>query len=204
MTLVSYALTTRQKVKDYLGISDSSKDTIIDILINGATDFIETYCGKRRFKSASYVEIKDCNGQKRLFLNQYPVTAVASVEYRSGTPSSPTWVTYNADSYLKYLDEGYVQFYAKLPLVPQGMRVNYTAGYLIDFANEFTATHTLPFDLTQVCTEIVAKKVGLATSQGISSQSTEGQSISFDVTAKDLSSEHKTILSTYQAFRYAI
>lgn len=203
-TLQPYALTTRQKVKDYLSISDTTKDTLIDELINYVSYFIQNYCGGRNFLSQSYVEIKDPGGRTKLFLNQFPVTAVTLVEYRSGTPSTPVWVTYSADAYLPYLLEGYIHFYARLPLVPQGMRVTYTAGYLIDFTNEFSATHTLPEDLTMVCTEIVAKQVNTAQSQGIYSESTEGQSVQFDSKVHKLSDNHEEILNSYKTFRYAI
>ncbi len=203
MTTIAYALTTRQKVKDYLGISGTDKDTLIDQMINGATDFIESYCGGRRFKSTNYVEIKD-GGKSKLFLNQFPVTALTTVEYRSGTPSNPTWNTYDADSYEQYLSEGYLCFYGKLPDIPRGMRVTYTAGYLIDFNNETSATHTLPFDLTTVCTQLAAKNVNNSQAEGIQSQSTEGQSVTFDTTLRSLTADQKATLNKYKTYRYAI
>ena len=203
MTLVNYALTTRAKVKLALGITDTSKDDIIDQTINGVTGYIERYCGRRRFLSTSYVEIKDPNGKKKLFLDQYPVRTLSVVEYRSGTPSTPVWNTYSADSYLLYDKEGFISFYGRLPNVPQGMRVTYTAGYLIDFTNEFTTTHTLPFELTQVCTELVVKAINTVQSEGISSQTTEGQSVSFDMPSSRLTTLQKAVLDSFKSIRYS-
>lgn len=204
MTLVTYALTTRQKVKDYLGITDTSKDTLIDQLINAATVAIESYCGGRRFLSASYSEVRD-GGKETYILNQYPATAISSVKYNTGTPSTPVWSTYNADDYYKYLPEAKVKFPGKTACIPQYLQFNYTAGYLIDFANETTTSHTLPLDLTQVCTELAAKGANTSTSEGISSQTTEGQTVQFDIgKSNKWSDAQKNILNKYKAYRYGV
>lgn len=201
MATVAHALTTKEKVKTYLGISGTEKDAVIDQLIGGVTAFIEGYCGGRRFKSTSYVEIKD-GGKSTLFLDQHPVTALTAVEYKSGTVSDPVWNTYDENSYEQYLAEGYLKFYGKLPDAPRSMRVTYTAGYLIDFTNEFTGTHTLPFDLTMVATELAAKAVNNGPSDGIISQSTEGQTVQFDsATIGSLSRTHRNILDKYKTYR---
>lgn len=204
MAVATYALTTLAKVKAALGITDSSKDTLIEAKINEVSIMIQNYCGGRNFLSQSYTEIKDGKGHNKVFLNQYPATAIASVEYRGGTPSTPVWTAYSADDYYKYLDSGYVQFSAPLPRLPQCIRVNYTAGYLIDFANELTSTHTLPFDLTGVATEIVSTAINTAPAQGIDSQSTEGQSITFGSKSSDLTAQQKRTLANYVTMRYAI
>jgi len=197
ITIPTDSLTSRAKVKSFLGITDSTSDALIDELITYVTQFIKNYCG-RQFLVADYVEIKDTyRGRRVLFLKQYPVNTVASVEYRAGTPTSPVWNTYDANSYLPYFEEGYIKFYAKLPETMQGMRVNYNAGYLIDFTNEFdVAHHTLPEDITLVATEMCATILNTRKSAGISTETTEGQSITYG--AKDLSINAKTVLANYQ------
>ncbi len=199
-TLPSDALTTRTKVKSFLGITDTSSDTLIDELITGATQLIKSYCGGRSFISQSYSEIYDTfRFRRKIFLRQRPVISLTSVEYRSGVPSNPTWNTYNADSYLLYAGAGYIHFYAQLPEIPQGLRINYTAGFLIDFTQEFdSAHHTLPEDLTLACNMLVARLKNKAKSQGISQETTEGQSISYSMT--DMGDEIKSIISKYKYF----
>lgn len=202
--LVAYALTTRQKVKDHLNIQDINSDAIIDTLINQVTAFIESYCGNRRFASTAYVEIKDTYNSDKIFFNQKPVITLTAAEYRGGTLSSPTWYTYAADSYYQYLKQGFIQFTAKLRAMPQAFRLSYTAGYLIDWDHETDATkHTLPFDLTQVATETVAKVLNTRFSQGIYSESTEGQSITYSSNRNDVQDDHKIILDSYKINRAA-
>lgn len=199
------ALTTRQKVKDYLSISDTNSDVVIDEAINYITQFIKSYCGGRNFLSQSYTEMYDSfRFRRKIFLRQYPVTVVSLVSYRSGTPTAIVWVPYDANGYLPYLNEGYVHFYAQLPEVHLGLQVVYTAGYLIDFTNEFDPTkHTLPEDLTYVATEMVAIMMNTRKSAGIITESTEGQSISYSFKARELDDNHRNILSGYKTFRLA-
>lgn len=201
-TIPTDALTTRAKVKSYAGISSTDFDTVIDELITYVTAYIKSYCG-RQFKAASYIEIYDTyQGRKKLFLRQRPVNSITTVEYRSGTPTSPIWNTYSADSYLKYLEEGYIHFYGGLPGISQGLRVTYNAGYLIDFTDEFnSAAHTLPEDITLAATEICAVILNKRKSQGISSETTEGQSITYET--PKLSDHQRNILGKYKMLRIA-
>ena len=203
ITIPPDALTTRTKVKSYLGILNTDSDTVIDELITGVTAFIKQYCGGRNFLSQAYSEIKDTkHGRHKLFLNNVPVTALTSVEYRSGTPSTPIWNIYNVDTYLLYAGAGYVYFYGGLPEVAQGMRINYTAGYLIDWANEFTATHTLPADLTMAANEMVGTILNLRKSGGVTTESTEGQSITYDY-KHALTDSIKATLGNYKIIHLA-
>lgn len=211
VTLVSYALTSLAKVKTYLGITDSTYDATLTQTINAVTDYIENYCGGRRFKSTTYsvannnIEMYDTNRQTKIFLNQYPVTAVNSVEYRGGTISSPVWITYDANGYLPYLKEGYLRFFNVLPKMAQSFRIGYTAGYLIDFDNEGSSSHTLPLDLALVATELTAQIHQYRTSVGVKKVSTEGQSIEYDISVgSQVTDAHKGILSKYQANRFMI
>lgn len=205
MTIPTDALTTRQKVKDLLGISDTTADTVIDELITYWTQFIKTYCGGRKFLIADYVEVKDTPNGNKIFLNQRPVNTIATVEYRAGTPSNITWITYSADNYLKYLGPGYIQFFQKFIPVPQALRVSYNAGYLIDFTNEFDATkHTLPFDLTGVCTELVSRSYNLRAAHGLYQESTEGQSVTYSTKTHELTDDHENVLNSYKMARISL
>lgn len=204
MAVPADALTTRAKVKSYLDITDSNTDTIIDELINYTTQYIKSYCGGRSFLATNYVETYDTyRGRRKVFLKQRPVNSVSAVKYRSGTPTNVVWVTYNADGYLVYNDEGYIHFYAQLPQISQGLQITYNAGYLIDFANEFTAQHTLPADLTLVATEICAKIFNTRKSAGILQETTEGQSVSYSYKSHELDDTHRTVLASYQQHRIA-
>ena len=197
-------LTTTAKVKAYMGITDASSDTLIDGLILQVGSFISDYCGGRIFDRQDYVETYDTyNGRHKIFLKQIPVTAVSAVKYRAGTPSSPVWNTYNADSYLPYLNAGYIHFYGALPTVAQGLQVSYTAGFLIDFTHETDPLlHTLPQSLTMAANEMIANILNTRRAAGITSETTEGQTIQYDM-QRAMTSNVKNALHSYKMFRIA-
>ena len=173
------SITTKEKVKAYLGLSGVTNDTLIDELIKNATASIERFCN-RSFTEASYTEYFDTiAGNSKIFLRNYPVASLTSVKYRSGTWGAITWESLNVNDYLLN-DNGKVAFSFPFPEAEKYLQIVYTGGYKINFDEELDDTfHTLPFDLTQVATEIVAQLFNLRTSVGISNESTEGQSITY-------------------------
>jgi len=199
------ALTTIEKVKDFLGIaeSDTSSDDFINQSITYVTALIKSFCGGRQFLEQEYEEIYDSfRGRRKIFLKQRPVSEVTDVSYRSGTPTNPVWISYNADGYLPYLPEGYIHFYAQLPQVAQGFKITYTAGYLIDFTDEFDDTkHTLPQDITMAATEMIGTIFNTRKAAGISSETTEGQTISYSLSK--MTDTIKNALSNYKMIRIA-
>lgn len=200
MASVAHALTTTAKVKTYLGVTSSGDDTVIDQAVSYATDAIESFCGKRRFKRTTYTnELLDANGEQNFLLPQWPVSTLTTLEYRSGVISSPTYTAFTADEYLLYGDDGIIWFTAPLPKLRQGIRATYTAGYLIDFSDENnTAVHTLPFDIALVATELAAKIYEGRKALGVTTMATEGQSVTFGSAQGALTDAHRSILKRYQ------
>lgn len=207
-TIVPYALASVDKLNAQLGFTtgaDATRDQLLADMIGAVTDFIEGYCGGRRFLSTAYTEVYDTRNSSYLFLNQRPVTAITSVKYRTGLPSSPTWVDYYANGYLSYLGSGMIRFFSKFVPFPQAFQVVYTAGYLIDFANFNDPTkHTLPHDLTQVAIEMVVAQYNTRMAQGVYQESTEGQSLTYASDKYKLDTNHEAVLNKYKINRVAV
>lgn len=142
MSLVSYALTTRARLKTFLGISSSDDDSLLDQIINSVSDFVEMYCD-RRFKKTDYSdEVYDGNGSKYLILKQYPVVSgeTFTLERRDSFDNQDSWSTIDSEYYFVKESAGMVIYVASLNTEgayfvksPQHYRVSYTAGY--DFDN---------------------------------------------------------------------
>lgn len=214
MATITYALTTKEKVKEFLGIVGTTNDALIDSLINYVTDFIEGYVG-RRFKETQYTnEEYDVPNGDIVFLREFPVNELTVAEYRTGTIASPTFVAFNTNDFLLYKKEGYVKFFfisfrffQGLTVREKLLRFTYKAGFKIDFANELSATHTLPFDIAMVATQLVARMFNLRTAEGIKSESTEGQSITYDRDndiTNQFTIEQKSVLEKYKSHRLTI
>ncbi len=72
------ALTDLATVKTFLGITDASKDALLNLLIPAVCAQIETYCG-RKFDEATYKERVWSPGGDVLYLPNYPVTELRRI-----------------------------------------------------------------------------------------------------------------------------
>lgn len=160
MTLVSYALTTLADVKEALGITDNTQDSLLTNLINRATDIIEKYCDGRRFASTDYTnEEYDGDGSHFLTLKNFPVSALTSVQRMTGDFTTPSWDTLDSSMY-KYLDEeGQIYYTGGFSSGIRNYRASYTAGYT-----------TIPNDLAQACITLVSYLKNQTKSVGMKSE----------------------------------
>lgn len=198
--IAPYALTTVARIKDRLQITVAGFDTTFLRLISNVTDFIESQC-QRRFKSTTYTnEVYSIGGDRsmtHLVLRQSPVTSLTSFQYRAGTPSTPSWTDFVADDYelCEGGQSGMIRIYGGIAPGTNQLRATYVAGYLIDFANAGTSTHTLPFDLTELCEELVIKLFKRIDQEGKSSISFNGSTINL---ITNLTDEQKMVIDRYR------
>jgi uncharacterized phiE125 gp8 family phage protein len=86
-----FALTTLADVKEHLRIeaADSTEDTFLEKLIDRCTSRIESHVN-RKLKKRSYAELYDGSGTQKLLLNQFPITALTSVNIDQGQDFLPS------------------------------------------------------------------------------------------------------------------
>ena len=177
-------MTTRQRVKDRIAITVTGFDTLIDRMINSATDFIESNCS-RRFKETSYTdEVYSIPNTKQeyLLLKNAPVSVLTSLQYAAGTPSSKSWTNFIADEYELLEDgkSGLIRVYRYLPRGVNVIRTTYTAGYKINFANfGDNSTHTLPADISDLAERLVIRFFKRREHVGKVSESFEGGNLTW-------------------------
>jgi len=177
--------TTAEKVKARLSNYQDEWDELVDDVVRQASARIETYC-ERVFGRATYTqEIYDgvnSNGQpvQRLFLKQFPVVSIATLEYRSSKAATDTWAAYNAYDYDIDLPAGILTLVGDtFPSGLRNVRITYVAGYLIDFTDEEnTSVHTLPADITWAATEIALRIFNNRQRAGEASENNGGSTIS--------------------------
>jgi len=183
------ALTTLARTKAFLGIGSDKHDTILIMLVNQASGFIERYL-KRSLLSQTYTnEEYDGSGTNTLVLKQFPVTAVASLQVNTSGDSTASWQTIDTKNYFSYEDgrimlnnpvAGFLDQDAGTFIPhPQKYRVTYTAGYLIDFDNENTpGSHTLPEDIEYACLKLVSALFNTRRAEGYTQARVGDQSMS--------------------------
>lgn len=145
--MVSHALTTLANLKQVLGITTNTENTLLENIIDRSTDIIESYCGNRRFLSTIYTnEEYDGTGTKYINARQYPITAVTAYEENNGSVGTTDWNALQND-YVRYIEDGHGpgQFYYEHYFAhgARNYRFSYTAGYA-----------TIPYDLEEACIEL--------------------------------------------------
>ena len=197
MPSVAHALTTLARVKARLpNVSATGYDTLLETLINGATDFLEKVCG-RRFKETTYTNelyngyTRDGRRKCSILLKNYPVATLSSIAV---TNDGTNWTTLDPTAYQAELDAGIVHFDSELPGGYNNVRVTYTAGFKIDFDNELSATHTLPFDINMACEKLVVREFKKRDAQGMTQQTVASDTVLW---TQDIDAEIMRIISKY-------
>lgn len=197
-TLKNNALTTLARLKAFLEISQDKHDGRLTMLINGATSFIEGYCG-RKFKSDTYTdEVYNGTGGCALILKQWPVSALSRLQFDAAVDGNPSWETMESSQY-RWQDHGEVRLIAgEFIQRDKKYRATYTAGYLIDFDHETDGSlHTLPFELEYACMKLVSAMFNKRKAHGVTQQSVGSESVNFMANAMS-DDELKAILDGYK------
>lgn len=160
MPLVSYALTSVQRQKDFLGISNDVYDTILERLINSVTEFIERYCD-RRFKQTTYTnQVYDGTGTDELLLKNYPVTTFTSLEKRDSADNQSSFSTVDSQNYFIKLTEGIIVYVGGIELDWKSNVYWETGGYFVKLPQHYRATYIAGYDFN-VATGTYLEDVGL-------------------------------------------
>jgi hypothetical protein len=185
-------LTTLAAVKTALGISDTSKDTQLEGIINAMSATISAYCN-RYFKRATITdEVQAVNFHQYLYLDSYPIQSVTSVSV-DGTAlvSGTDYFAEPADKKAGrlYKPTGWTgQFYSRgtFPEPFAGKRsikVSYVSGYYLpaDVGYIAGADASLPLSLTEAANMAVVERYldYQRQNQGIESLSEGGLSYTF-------------------------
>ena len=204
-------LCTLANVKLLLGIGDTTKDTLLEMLITKASAAICAHTG-RVLKRATYTaEPYAVNGQLYLYLRQWPIQTLTSVTLGGVV------LTVNEDYYLSaadaaagrlYRPQGWSGKYLTRGLVPdayEGDRdilITYEAGYYLPDDGEYEAgaADSLPADLQAIAEAAVCGRYGAIQkgADGLTSIK-EGQvAYTFAEGGSLLSNDLKKALSSYR------
>lgn len=206
--LADNALTTLERMKLMLGLSDiedERTDTIVTLLINRASSWIERQTG-RHLGKRSYRQWYDADGQQELVVLEYPIISVEYVKEQGNVvdpslydyvQSGDVGVIYRDDGWLK---AGYRKGLAYDIIAPKRViEVSYTAGYVLPKDATDDDPQTLPADLEGLLWDIVSQiYTSLQNgSQGLSSFSISDVTWVFDKTEH---SEWTQLINLYRRY----
>lgn len=166
LALANNALTTLDRMKLMLGLSDIADertDTIVTLLINRASSWIERQTG-RHLGRQSYRQWYDADGQQELVTLEYPIIKVEYIK-EEGKLVDPTRYDYTQTGNVGviYRDEGWLKAGYRRGLAydivaaKRVIEVSYTAGYVLPKDATEDDPQTLPADLEGLLWDIVSQ-----------------------------------------------
>ena len=172
MAVNSTALCSLAQVRSLLSMTtDTSKDTLLEMIINAVSKQFEEYC-RRSFSSATHTEYYDGDGSTDLWVKQWPITSITSIYNCTTIPPEFASAELEDSTYYAADDDaaGRIVFYNSfLYHGRRNVKVTYVAGYSRGTGPGET-DDALPFDLQFACarhcarvfSEIHDKRDGLA------------------------------------------
>jgi len=177
MALAANALTSVSNVKEYLGITSTTYDTLIEQFINRVSDYMERYC-RRNFKKTTFIQKYDGDGTSSLVLRNYPIE---SIEYVKITkyPTAEFTTLYEADLQVDKV-AGKISIAPRIGAVATPIAVQIFAVGHQNIEVKYVAGYTaIPDDLEEICIELVARKFKARGKEAISSEGIGGYSVSY-------------------------
>ena len=146
MAVDADALTTYEAVKAYLGLSDDSDQSLIEDLIDRATDWIESYCD-REFAAdvEDRTEYRDGQGADWLLVKKPPIISVTSLTVDEDEIDAADVDTPSDSGYRLYETEGMIHCTSSFGDGRKNVKLIYKGGYA-----------TIPEDLVMACIKLVA------------------------------------------------
>lgn len=179
---------TAAQLKAHLGIISTEEDSLITGYIAQIGDYLRRKIG-RIIEEESVTEYHDGDNIKdMIFLANYPVSELTSIQYRSGGFANPTWNDYPAEDYLLSEDDGTIQ----MNFVFSGLKnikVVYKAGW---------ADGSIPESLQLAAIKLVAKVYNKRRSDGFSSEEVAGARVDWDTF---LSKDIEELINPFRKFK---
>lgn len=184
---------TKAKLKTFLGITLTTYDDKIDLIVAGVNKFVEALCANQLltgevteyFNGDDIIEDDD-----QIFLSNRINLSGITVYYNSGTEATPVWTAESGDNYALLTSEGIIKLnFSRENLGVQSgynnYKVVYTAGYAIA---------SVPSDLELATLKLAGAFYNKSNSEGHGSEGLDGANVSF---AGSLTPEIKAMLSKY-------
>lgn len=182
-------LVTKAEYKAYFGISSSNSDSQIDFLIPKVSDLVKNYCRRTFVDYVNDTKVETTSGGygSKLFMKEYPLLSVSSVDYSSDYGQTYTSLVEYTD-YVVDTEEGtIVSLIGDWPKAINGYQISYTAGY-----------ETIPEDLKLAVLDLI--KYYISNDMAVHSPKAPGtNSVQVEyVTTTALPSHIKRVLDLYK------
>ena len=138
------SIATLAEVYEFLSVSGSDDDDLIQNFIDRKTVEFENWCQLDSFYVTDYTEYHDGEGAPYLFVRNFPINSIAEI----ASDSDWTWGTdtvIDSDDY-RVVEKNYVAYKSYFNPGLQNIKVTYNAGY-----------DSIPLDLKEALIEEVSR-----------------------------------------------
>ena len=129
----------------------------------------------------------------------YQVNGLLNLQWRAGTPSTPSWTDFINDQYELVNDgkPGIVRVYGVIPRLYENMiRATYYAGYPVDWNNAGNETsHQLPADISNTVENLVVRAFKRRMLAGKGSESLNGATVAWNT---EIDAEDRAVIGHYR------
>lgn len=186
------SIITKEDIKQHNDIDTNEDDELLDLYINGITEFLENKIGREIEKNehTEYFNGDEIGGC--VILKNSPVVSITSFQYRTGSYSDPTWNDFNEDYY--QLDEDGIIEVDTMYSGKRNIKVVYNAGYDDDDEDY----ESIPYSLKLAAMKLVSKIYNKKLSEGYKVEEVSNARIEWD---KFISDDILELINPYRARR---
>lgn len=156
-------LTTLDRVKNSLGISNNASDDTLEFMIAAASDFAARFCG-RQFARQKIKEGMPIKGVPDILLSLTPVVEIDEILLHGNIQDIDNWGITNAEAGIIQCSSGLSESYfgygsdiarSPSPFAKEVLFVTYDGGYILPGWGSSQGTRTLPYDLERAIVQTV-------------------------------------------------
>lgn len=145
-------LISLSEFKKYKGITSTTQDGKLTELISSVSEFIKSYCGRTfiDYSETAKVEYFDGSSNYEVYLSEFPIISVSSVETSTDGGVTYTALTENTDYFVDnerdtiLTNDG--NYFVSSSIAFKSLKVTYTGGFVL-----------VPEELKLACAELIDK-----------------------------------------------
>lgn len=202
-------------VKTLLGITDTTQDAKLTLLIKEASAQIEGYLGYKLGRQEYTEELHSVNNRQLITLNHFPIQSVSACEIGGEAVTDYKILPEYARWGNLYRGGGWCGAYYTRGFTHDvvsgfwNIKVTYIAGYYLPDMEGYVegADASLPYDIVSICQQTVTERYAINSMGAVGLKGhTEGHisdTYSDDANVKGLSDSAKRALAKYQSYGVA-
>lgn len=187
-------LITLEDFKQHAEVNTDDDDDSLDIYCGAVDAYLKEYLNRQIEKTTHTEYFNGDELDNAILLKDYPVALLTSLQYRTGTYSSPTWNDINEDYYQLDDENGMILLDIEYPGL-RNIKAVYEAGYSDDEDDQDEGYLPIPYPVKLAAIKLMSKVYNKKRSEGFRTEEVSQVSIEWD---KFMSDDITALLAPYK------